>query len=57
MRLQELNKVENGFNISKRKIIDELKFISVFLKESLQKAGLISEADRVGRAKQVRPVI
>ena len=57
MRLQELNKVENGFNISKRKIIDKLKFISVFLQENLQKAGLISEADRVGRAKQIRPVI
>lgn len=57
MRLQELNKVENGFNISKRKIIDKLKFISVFLKEFLQKAGLISEADRVARAKQIRPVL
>lgn len=57
MPLQELNKVENGFNISKRKIIDKLKFISVFLKEFLQKAGLISEADRVARAKQIRPVL
>ena len=57
MRLHELNKAENGFNISKRKIIDKLKFISVFLTENFQKAGLISEADRVGRAKQIRLVI
>ena len=49
--------MDNGFNISKRKIIDKLKFISVLLKENLKKAGLISEADRVGRAKQIGPVI
>ena len=54
MRLQELNKAENGFNISKRKIIDKLKFISVFLTENLQKAGLISEADRVASVEQNR---